>query len=142
MNTTLAIPVWNDRVSTTFDFARKLLVVEADGEREVSRKEVPLGDEPVERKARRIRDLAVQVVLCGAISRPFAEAVSQAGIRVIPYVSGEVDSVLAAHLCGRLAEPRFLQPGRGPGARGRWRHRAGGCSGRGRWREEDNHGFH
>jgi len=129
VSTTLAIPVWNDHVSTTFDFAGRLLVVEADGEREVSRREVALGDESAERKARRIRDLAVQVVLCGAISQPLSRAVSQAGIQVIPYVAGEVDNVLAAYLCGRLAEPRFLQPGCRPGARRRWRHRGGFCGG-------------
>jgi len=127
VKTTLAIPVWDDQVSTTFDFARKLLIVEANGEREVSRKEVALGDEPVERKARRIRDLAVQVVLCGAISQPLARAVSQAGVEVIPYVAGQVDNVLAAYLCGQLAQPRFLQPGCRPGARSRWRHQRGGC---------------
>ena len=61
MNTTLAIAVWDDRVSTTFDFARNLLIVEADGGREISRREVPLGDEPLDKKARRIQDLSVQV---------------------------------------------------------------------------------
>ncbi len=39
MNTIIAIPVWEDQVSTTFDFARKLLLVEAVGERELSRRE-------------------------------------------------------------------------------------------------------
>ena len=122
---TVAIPVWDDGVSTAFDFARKLLVVEVDGKREVSRKELPLDDEPAEKNAGRIRDLAVQVVICGAISQPLAQAVSQAGIEIIPYVSGQVDSVLAAYLCGRLADPRFLQPGSRPGARKRRRPRSG-----------------
>jgi predicted Fe-Mo cluster-binding NifX family protein len=132
MNTTVAIPVWEGKVSTTFDFARKLLVVEADGGREISRKEVPLGDEFVERKARIMRDLAVQVVICGAISQPLAHAVSQTGIRIVPYVCGEANMVLAAYLCGRLTEPKFLQPGCRPGARRRWRH---GCDCRGRNRQ-------
>ena len=33
MSTTLSIAVWDDRVSTTFDFKRKLLIVKADGGR-------------------------------------------------------------------------------------------------------------
>jgi len=135
MNTTLAIPVWDDRVATTFDFARGLLVVEADGEREVSRREVRLDEEPIERKARRIRDLAVQVVVCGAISRPLAGLISQAGVRVYPLVAGQVDEVVAAYLCDRLSDPRFLQPGCSPGARRRWRRREGSCGGNRKWRE-------
>ena len=134
MNTTLGIPVWDDQVSTTFDFARKLLIVAAEGEREVSRKEAVLGDEPVDRKARKLRDLGVQVVLCGAVSQPLAQAVFQVGIRIVPYISGQVDDVLGAYLCGRLSEPRFMQPGCRPGARKRWRHGCGygGAAGYGR----------
>ena len=131
MNTTLAIAVWDDRVSTTFDFARNLLIVEADGGREISRREVPLGDEPLDKKARRIQDLSVQVMLCGAISRPLAQAISRAGIQIIPFVTGQVDDVLAAYLCGRLTDPHFLQPGCRPGARKQWSHRCGFYSGDG-----------
>lgn len=122
---TLGIAVWDERVSTTLDFARRLLVVEVDGGRELFRREMPMVDEPAEAKACRIRDLAVRVVLCGAISDELARAIAQSGIQVIPYVSGPVDTVLAAYLCGRLAEPRFLQPGARPAARRRWRHRGG-----------------
>lgn len=135
MMTTVAIPVWEGEVSTTFDFARKLLVVEVDGGREISRKEVILGDEFVERKARIMRDLAVEVVVCGAISQPLAQAVSQAGIRIIPYVCGHSTMVLGAYLCGRLAEPQFLQPGCRPGARRRWRHGGGFCGRERRWQQ-------
>ena len=125
VSTTLAIPVWDDQVSTTFDFAGELLVLETEAEREIARREVQLSDEPVERKARRIRGLGVQVLLCGAVSQSLARAVSRVGIQVIPYVSGPVDNVLAAYLCGRLTEPRFLQPGCRPRARRRWRHGCG-----------------
>jgi predicted Fe-Mo cluster-binding NifX family protein len=138
VNTIIAIPVWEDQVSTTFDFARKLLLVEAVGEREISRREVILGEEPVATKARRLRDLAVQVVLCGAISQPLARAVSQTGVKVIPYISGEADYVLAAYLCGRLSEPNCLQPGCQSGARRRWRQRGGFCGGVGNAREPDS----
>jgi predicted Fe-Mo cluster-binding NifX family protein len=121
MKTTVAIPVWDDQVSTTVDFARRLLVVEAEGERELSRKAVPLKEDPVERKARTIRDSGTQILLCGAISEPLARAVTQAGIQLVPYVAGPVDDVLGAFLCGRLDDPRFLLPGTRPAARRRWR---------------------
>jgi predicted Fe-Mo cluster-binding NifX family protein len=124
----LAIPVWDDQVSTTLDFARALVLVEVQGGREVSRKEVVLGDGPAAGKARKLRNLGVGVVLCGAVSQSLAQAVSGAGIQIVPYVSGPIDEVLGAYLCGRLSEPRFMQPGCRPGARRRWRH---GCRGNG-----------
>lgn len=121
MKTTVAIPVWNDQVSTTLDFAQALLLVVAEGEQELSRREVKLGDEPVERKARTIQSLGAQVLLCGAISEPLARAVSRSGIRLVPFVSGSVDEVLAAFLCGRLDDPGFLLPGTRPASRRQWR---------------------
>jgi len=126
MNTIIAIPVWEGQVSTTFDFAQKLLLVETVGEREISRKEFTLNEETIVGKARRVCDLAVQTLLCGAVSQPLANAVTQAGIQVIPFVTGDVDDVLAAYLCGQLDKPRFLQPGCQSGARRRWRHRRHG----------------
>ena len=132
VSTTVAIPVWNDQVSTTFDFAERLVVLETEVGREISRREIQLDGDSVERKARKIRDMAVQVVLCGAISQAFARAVARTGIEIIPYVTGPIDDVLAAYLCGRLAEPRFLQPGCRPGARRKWTHRCGFCRGCGR----------
>jgi len=125
VKTTLAIPVWNDQVSTTLDFARKLMVVEADGARELSRREVALGDESPERRARRIRDLGGQTVLCGAVSRPLAQAASRMGIELVPFLSGPIDDVLAAYFCNRLTEPRFRLAGSSPGACKRWRRRCG-----------------
>lgn len=125
MSTLLAIPVWEDQVSSTLDFAGSLLVVEAERGKELARKLVKLRNEAVESRAKRIADLAVDVVICGAVSKRLGEAVLRQGIQLIPYVSGPVDNVLAASLCGLLAKPCFLQPGCHPGARRRWRHGAG-----------------
>jgi len=123
----IAIPVWNDEVATTLDFARRMLVVTVEARREIARQEVAICDEPAAHVVRRLQEVAVRVLLCGAISEPLARAVVRAGIRIVPYVSGPVDGVLAAYLCGQLVEPRFLQPGCRPGARRRWRHRGGHC---------------
>jgi predicted Fe-Mo cluster-binding NifX family protein len=135
MKTRLAISVWDDRVATTLDFAETLLVVETENGREISRKSVQIGERTVEGRARKIRDLAVEVVLCGAISQPLAGALHRAGIEVIPYVSGAVDEVIAAFLCGRLAEPRFRQPGSRAGARRRWRHGSAFHGGNRQWQQ-------
>ena len=121
MNRRLGIPAWRDTVSTTCDFARDLLIVDIEGKREIARHNVVVPDEGPILRAARIRDLHVQEILCGAISQPLAAALEQAAIRVFPFVTGSVEEVLTAHLCGQLGEPRFLLPGCQPGCRRRWR---------------------
>ncbi len=126
----IAIPIWKDGVSTVFDFAGRLLVVQVEGNREVSRTEIGLSAELPISRAGRLSQLGVRVLICGAISQPLAAVVASTGIQIIPFVSGSVDRVLSAYLSGQLINGRFLLPGYLPGARRRWRRGRGFRGGR------------
>lgn len=131
----IAIPVWNGFVSSVFDFAHQLLLVDVEGQTERSRSQIQLGQESAPQRVARLVDLGVDTLICGAISRPLASMLMASNIELIPFVSGPVDEVLNTYINGRLAEPRFLQPGCLPGARKRFcRGRGFGRGPRGRWR--------
>jgi predicted Fe-Mo cluster-binding NifX family protein len=110
----LAIPVRNDRISPVFDTATRLLVLDIAQGVEQGRYPVDVAQAsfPTQR-ARRLAELEVNVLICGAISRPLAELVSTAGIILIPWVSGPLDEVLQAYLTARLSDPRWHMPGCG-----------------------------
>jgi len=123
---TIAVPTWNGRVSPVFDAAQHLLVVEGNGAKEQSRREVLLVGAAWPQRVAEVSAQGVNVLICGAISQVLASMLADAGIRVVPFVSGEVEQVLTAYRSGRLAEPRFIMPGcrrrhRGPRGRGRGR---------------------
>ena len=115
----LAIPVWNDRVSPVFDTASRVLLLDlADGiEQARQLVEVAQARFSTER-AKRLAELGVNVLVCGAISRPLAGFLSAAGIIVIPWVSGALEEVLRAYLTDRLSDTCWRMPGCG----GRHRH--------------------
>ena len=117
----LAIPTWQGRVSPVFDSAQRLLIVDAADGSETGRSEEGLGSGLLPQRVARLKELGVDVLVCGAISRPLAGMIAASGIVLVPFISGECDEVLAAYLCGRLADPRFLLPGSPPTARRRWR---------------------
>jgi len=119
----LAIPIWNDRVSSVFDFAHKLLLVDIERGRETGRSEIPFPPESDPEKANRLKTLGVEVLICGAISRSLASQVRVSGVKVLPYVIGPGDEVLKAYLTGRLIHPKFALPGCWPGARKGFRRR-------------------
>lgn len=119
----VAIPVWSDQVSTVFDFARHILLVELDGGTEISRSEHPFQEGPPIFRAKKLSRFDVEVLICGAISCPLARIVASHGIEIIPFISGTVNDVLNAYLTGRLADSRFCLPGCRPGARRDWRRR-------------------
>jgi predicted Fe-Mo cluster-binding NifX family protein len=107
----IAIPQWQGRVSPVFDSAGKIFLLELVEGGQVRSEVVPIaGDDPLER-ARSLHRLGVQVLICGAISRPMEIALAGAGIEVIPNTCGKVGDVLDAFLDGRLNEKAFLMPG-------------------------------
>ena len=128
----IAIPIWNGVVSSVFDFAHQLLVVDVEGQQETNRSQIQLEQQAIPQRVNQLFGLGVDVIICGAISCPLAAMLTASNVEVIPFVSGSVDQVLEAYLDNRLVEPQFLQPGCGPGTRKRFRHRHGGRCGRGR----------
>ena len=123
----IAIPIWNDRVSSAFDFAHKVLLVDIENGRETGRSEISFPPESDPEKVNRLKTLSAEVLICGAISRSLALRVGASGIEVLPYVVGSVDEILRAYLTGKLVQPQFALPGSWPGARKgfRRRHRSG-----------------
>jgi predicted Fe-Mo cluster-binding NifX family protein len=112
-----AIPVWDDCVSSAFDFAHRLLLVDIENGTEVSRSEISLTPESIHQRAARLKALGIDVLICGAISRSLASQVAASGIEVLPYVVGQVDEILRAYLAGQLSQPQFAMPGYWKGAR-------------------------
>ena len=119
----IAIPTWNGRVSPVFDTASRLLVVEVGEGRECSRFETDITDNFLPSKIMRFTGLGIDTIICGAISRPLAYMITTAGIKLVPWISGQAEGVLQAFLAGTLFDLRFMMPGcaghcgKGPGGR-------------------------
>jgi predicted Fe-Mo cluster-binding NifX family protein len=126
----IAIPVWNGVVSSVFDFAHSLLLVDIENGRQMSRSEVSLSPESAAQRASRLKSLGTNVLICGAVSRPLMYMLTASGIDVLPYVTGPVDGILQAYMTGQLGQPQFVSPGFWPGARKGFR----GWRRRRRWR--------
>lgn len=112
-------------VSPVFDVARHFLSVSRqDGESQV-RQETTLEISDPFLRAQQIKDLGVDVVVCGVISRAYEMALSHKGIKVISSVCGSIEDVLSAFLDGTLGDSKFLMPGCAGQRRLRGRYRKG-----------------
>ncbi len=108
---TIAIPIWQERVSPVLDTAARLLVVTRQHGKEIGRKEFVLGPSTTESVARSISELSVDVLLCAALSEPLLQALKKRGVRVRPHVCGLVEEVLHAFCCRQLRRDEFRMPG-------------------------------
>ena len=128
----LALSVFKDCISTVFDAADQFLIIETDGTNHSRRiSEKFLSADPVGR-ALQLKNQSIDVLICGAISRPMQLAIISQGITIYPFIRGNINDVLAAHQNNQLEQPVFSLPGcrrrfrgnewgRQRGVRCRWR---------------------
>lgn len=127
-----AIANWDNRVSPVLDAAAALTVVDDGVGAAPVRRVVRLESIDVWGRAREIQGLGLQVLICGAVSRPLYDALTAGGVEVIPFVAGEVEAVLAAYRRGELPDRDLTLPG----CRCHWRGRMCGGPGDGRARQD------
>jgi predicted Fe-Mo cluster-binding NifX family protein len=113
----IAIAHWQDRVSPVFDVADHLFLITIEDGREIHRESLRLaGQDPFER-ARRLAEQGVDVLLCGAVSLTLEKALLGEGIRVLGFLGGELESIIADFISGQLHDgraPRADRSGRRP----------------------------
>ncbi len=133
----VAIPEHEGRIAPVFDTCRRVLVVDQTGEEDRIISNEDWSNAARHIRAARLRDLGVDTLLCGGISRWLQQQVGFHGIRLFPWLVGSVEEVLLAFKDGRLNDPVFAMPGRSSEAQGcclgakRSRNRLGGNSGKG-----------
>jgi predicted Fe-Mo cluster-binding NifX family protein len=121
----IAMPIWENCVSTVLDFSETLLIVDIEG------KEIK-GESCVNwslcndtMKLSLMQEEGVTVLLCGAVSKPMQIMLESSGIDLISCLRGSKDMILQAYLAGNLHEDRFRLPG---SSVKRCRKRSGICS--------------
>jgi len=106
-----AFAAWDDRIAPVFDAARQIYLVEVRAGQVVSETQEVLADHLPVQRALRLAELGVGTLVCGAISRPLHDMVVANGIRVIPFVAGDLGDVVRAWLAGIHDWDVFAMPG-------------------------------
>ncbi|NLF24030.1 MAG: hypothetical protein GX589_00010 [Deltaproteobacteria bacterium] len=106
-----AFAVHNGRLAPVFDTARKLCVVEAEGGRIISEKMYGLSEESPFRRAEQLAALHIDLLVCGAISRMLQNLIEAYGVKLKPFIAGELSEVIQAWLAGTLDHEHFMMPG-------------------------------
>jgi predicted Fe-Mo cluster-binding NifX family protein len=106
-----AFAVWNNRIAPVFDVAREIRLVEAEFGRIIREKDEKLPADSGPEKGRRLIELGVDMLVCGAISRLMLSQIAAYDIRVISFVAGDIGEVMRAWLSGDFIKEAFTMPG-------------------------------
>ena len=107
-----AFAVWKNRIAPVFDVARRVIIVESEtvpGSRPAT--VLLTGDQPLQ-KVRQLSALGAESLVCGAISRGLQAVLTAGGIRVIPFIAGDVQEVIDAWRGPQFEVDAFAMPGR------------------------------
>lgn len=107
----IAVTVWENRISPVFDVSRRALLLTIEDRREVGREELALPDGGADAKLAVLRGHRVGTLLCGAVSQSAALHAAATGIRLLAFLAGDAEEIIAAHLGGRLPSGLFVMPG-------------------------------
>ena len=120
----MALTVWKNRISPVFDAAHMLLIVEIENAKIINRSYETFYPEWPSRLANRLSDMDVSVLICGAISEFPANIIEANGVKLIPFITGDIAEVIDAYAQDIPIMPTFLMPGCG--------HKHHGHDGRGK----------
>jgi predicted Fe-Mo cluster-binding NifX family protein len=107
-----AFTVWNDRIAPLLDVAANIHVVESEAGNITAQTRVCLDDPLPALKVRRLADLGVQMLVCGAISRSARNMIAAYGIELAAYINGDLDTVIDAWKNDQLYTDTLRMPGR------------------------------
>ncbi len=109
----VAVPEYQGRIAPVFDCCRRILIVVQDEHEEEVITEEDWSMVPRLARSTRLDELVVQCLLCGGISCWMEDQIRKRGIRIVPWISGDVWEVLKALRNGMIHDPRYAMPGRG-----------------------------
>lgn len=136
----IALSIWNERIAPVFDVSNRISLVEINEDLITWKAAEELSESASLAATAWLAEQGVKTLICGAISRPLLARLNSYGIRVIPFVAGDLREVVDAWLKGNLDRKAFLMPGchrrgYGPDRRGCRGRRHGWMAGDCRWPE-------
>ncbi len=106
-----AFSIWEQRIAPVFDVAAEAAIVPDSAGGGITR--IPLPGNGPEAIISALLDHGVTILVCGAISRPLHDRITNRDITVHAFVTGELSDVIQAWRSGTLCDGRFTMPGCG-----------------------------
>lgn len=106
-----AFAVWMNRIAPVMDVAGTVCLVESDGATIPGRMLFKLPSEHPSALAMFLKRIDARVLVCGAVSNGLLRLLNSQGIEVVPFVAGDLETVIGAWLKGRLPDRALMMPG-------------------------------
>lgn len=106
----LALAVYNNRIASLFETANQFVILNLPVEDLSKKKTITIRNNSISALQQLLEENQVKILICGAIHSCVAGSLEAIGIQLIPWITGEINSVVKAFQAGSLEN--YSMPGR------------------------------
>jgi len=107
----VALSVWEGRIAPVFDVSRKYLILDIENGSVKNRIEESFDCNDPVLMIDRLANMNVQILICGAVSRAYADILSDCNVEIYSFIAGDIDEVVTAYLDGSFPSSTMIMPG-------------------------------
>lgn len=107
----IGLSTLNKRISPLLDTAQYLSVYDINGASATLTEEYLLCGLSITERSAFFRDAGINILICGAVSRPLCKAILSSNINLIAWISGDIEEILQAYINNSLSDISFAMPG-------------------------------
>ncbi len=107
----IGLTIWGERISPVFDSSHMLLVADVRDSKITESRFEPFEPAVPFLLSEKLKELKIYVLICGAISMEPANLIESAGIKLIPFISGQAENILHSYMKGETITKKFIMPG-------------------------------
>ena len=119
----IAIPLFGKRVSPRFDCAAQFLILTVENGNIIQREDLLLKEKALTERIKRLSEIKVDTIICSGIDAFSESQLFFQGMRILSWITGEVEDIIRCFLEGNLESGMMM--GTGGRCCGRWRFRGG-----------------
>ena len=107
----VAIPVFESRVSPVLDSCHRMVVVDIEKGREMSRQELNLEKMSIHERIEVMARWGIRKIICAGVSDIMCRFLAGKNIALVSGIAGELEKIINAYICNRLDDACFIMPG-------------------------------
>lgn len=107
----IAIAAYHNRIASLFESSEKFVIINSPSYDVSNPTLINVSDKSLSEVIHLLKANNVDILICGAIRGCICNQIEAHNIRVIPWITGEIQNVVQAYLSNNLLSSSFLMPG-------------------------------
>jgi len=107
----IALAAYQDRIASLFESSEKFVIINSPSYDIKHAKSINVSNNALTELVQLLKTNNIEILICGAIRGYVRQQLESQNIKVIPWITGDIQNVVQAFLSNNLFSSSFLMPG-------------------------------